>query len=294
MIKYLIALLLVTATVQQETFLSPPIPPTAFYQQYYQVIFRVRGLNGPTFTFENLPNFFVGTAEGVVSGTPNITGTFRVGVSYTDGTTSGSSRVVISVTASANTDASAQQSAEVTALVIQNALNSWIYRTGDDVSIQLACSGTGSITWDYKGLPKGLSGDSNGKITGKIADSGLYSFSASAGDSEGRTTQAYYTLNIQPGTVIKSIFESIQPTLFFPSLTEASQLFIASNKSLHNKPLLELQLLPLLRVSLKLKELLKVFKLFEQKPKHLLILLSLKQMLLKLPSEKLKVSTVNH
>jgi hypothetical protein len=209
MIKYLIALLLVTATVQQETFLSPPIPPTAFYQQYYQVIFRVRGFNAPTFTFENLPNFFVGTTEGVVSGTPNITGTFRIGVSYTDGTTSGSSKVVISVTASANTDASAQQSAEVTALVIQNALNSWIYRSGDDVSIQLECNGSGSITWDYKSLPKGLSGDSNGKITGKLADSGLYSFSASAGDSQGRKTEAYYTLNVQPGTVIKSIFYSI-------------------------------------------------------------------------------------
>jgi hypothetical protein len=54
-----------------------------------------------------------------------------------------------------------------------------------------------------------LSGDSNGKITGKLADSGLYSFSASAGDSQGRKTEAYYTLNVQPGTVIKSIFYSI-------------------------------------------------------------------------------------
>lgn len=169
----------------------------------------MRGVNGPTFTYDNLPNFFVGTAEGVVSGTPNITGTFRIGVSYTDGTVSGSSKVVISVTASANTDASAQQSADVTVLVIQKALNSWIYRSGDDVSIQLNCNGSGSITWDYKNLPKGLSGDSNGKITGRLADSGLYSFSASAGDSQGRKTEAYYTLNVQPGTVIKSIFSSI-------------------------------------------------------------------------------------
>jgi len=204
MIKYLIALLLVTATLQQESFLSPPIPPTAFYQQYYQVIFRVRGLNGPTFTFENLPNFFVGTTEGVVSGTPNITGTFRIGVSYTDGTTSGSSKVVISVTASANTDASTQQSIEVTALVIQNALNSWIYRAGENIDIQLSCNGQSPITWNYNSLPKGLSGDNNGRVTGALADAGLYSFSASAGDSKGLKAQSFYTLNVQPGTVVKS------------------------------------------------------------------------------------------
>lgn len=124
MFKYLIAVLLLTATLQQDAsiFLTPPYPPTAFYQQYYEVRFRVRGLDAPTYKFDNLPNFLSGSADGVLSGTPNITGTFKITVSYTDGTGSGSSKIVISVTGSPNTDASAKQSAEVTYLVIQNAI----------------------------------------------------------------------------------------------------------------------------------------------------------------------------
>jgi len=205
MFKYLIAVLLVTATVQQTLFLSPPFPPTGFYQQYYEVRFRVRGLNGPTFTFDNLPNFFTGSQDGVVSGTPNITGTFRFTVSYTDGTTSGSDKVVISVTASPNTAASASQSAAVNLLVIQVALDTWIYRSGDAINIQLTSqNGVSPITWNYKNLPAGLSADNNGKISGAISDAGLYSFSASCGDSKGLKAESYYTLNIQPGTIIKS------------------------------------------------------------------------------------------
>jgi hypothetical protein len=206
MIKYLIALLLVSASVQQTLFLSPPFPPTAYFQQYYEVIFRVRGLDGPTFSYNNLPNFFTGSANGVVSGTANITGTFKFTISYTDGTNSGSNNVVINVANSPNTVASAQQSSAVTFLVIQAAVNSWIYRSDDSVSIQLSSNGTAPITWNYQSLPNGLSGDNNGKISGKVSDSGLYSFSASAGDAKGLKAASYYTLNIQPGTVIKSTF----------------------------------------------------------------------------------------
>ena len=211
MFKYLVALLLISVAVQQDAtlFLSPTFPPTGFFQQYYEVRFRVRGLSGPTFTFENLPNFLSGSAEGVVSGTPNITGTFRVGISYTDGTNSGSSKIVISITSSPNTDASAKQSAEVTYLVIQTALNSWIYRAGENIDIQLSCNGHAPITWNYNSLPKGLSGDNNGRVTGALADAGLYSFSASAGDSKGLKAQSFYTLNVQPGTVVRSNLYSI-------------------------------------------------------------------------------------
>lgn len=217
MFKYLIAVLLLTATIQQDAsiFLTPPYPPTAFYQQYYEVRFRVRGLDGPTYKFDNLPNFLSGSADGVLSGTPNITGTFKISISYTDGTNSGSSKVVISVTGSPNTDVSAKQSKDVTFLVIQNAIESWIYRSGQSISIQLnAEGGAAPITWNYENLPKGLSGDNTGKITGACADSGLYSFSVSAGDSKGLKAVSYYTLNVQPGTIIRSTNFSIQPTTF--------------------------------------------------------------------------------
>jgi hypothetical protein len=66
------------------------------------VRFRVRGLSSPTFTYNNLPNFFTGSADGIISGTPNITGTFKIMISYTDGTNTESSKVVISVIGSPN------------------------------------------------------------------------------------------------------------------------------------------------------------------------------------------------
>lgn len=222
MFKYLIAVLLLTATIQQDAsiFLTPPYPPTAFYQQYYEVRFRVRGLDAPTFTFDNIPNFLSGSADGVLSGTPNITGTFKISISYTDGTNSGSSKVVISVTGSPNTDVSAKQSSDVTFLVIQNAIESWIYRSGDSISIQLSANGgVAPITWNYENLPKGLSGDNNGRIVGSCSDSGLYSFSVSAGDSKGLKAISYYTLNVQPGTIIRSNSYPMQPTTFLTSPT---------------------------------------------------------------------------
>jgi hypothetical protein len=230
MFKYLLAVLLLTATLQQDSslFLSPPFPPTGFYQQFYEVIFRVRGLNGPTFTYDNLPNFFTGSADGDVSGTPNITGTFKFTVSYTDGVSSGSNKVVISVAASPNTAASAQQSSDVTFLVIQSAINSWIYRSGDAISIQLSSNGTAPITWNYNSLPKGLSGDNSGRISGIVSESGLYSFSAAVGDCKGLKAESYYTLNVQPGTIIKSNFYSIQPITSSMSPIETSQLSMTS------------------------------------------------------------------
>jgi hypothetical protein len=226
MFKYLIAVLLVTAAVQQDAsiFLTPPYPPTAFYQQYYEVRFRVRGLDAPNYKFDNLPNFLSGSADGVLSGTPNITGTFKVSISYTDGTNSGSNKVVISVTGSPNTDVSAKQSSDVTFMVIQNAIESWIYRSGQSVSIQLnANGGAAPITWNYENLPKGLSGDNSGRITGACSDQGLYSFSVSAGDSKGLKAVSYYTLNVQPGTIIRSTPFSIQPTTSSMSPTRTCQ-----------------------------------------------------------------------
>lgn len=247
MFKYLIVALLLTATIQHDAtlFLTPTYPSSAFIQQYYEVIFRVRGLDGPTFTFANLPNFFTGSADGTLSGTPNITGTFKINISYTDGTNSGSSRVVINVLGSPNTAASAKQNSEVVFLVIQNAISSWIYRSGDFITLQLSANGTAPITWNYNSLPSGLNGDNSGKISGKINEAGLYSFSACAGDARGLKAESYYTLNIQPGTFIKSNHYLIQPTtsLMFP--TETSQLSMTFLRLRLSRLLLIMQLLRL-------------------------------------------------
>ena len=85
------------------------------------------------------------------------------------------------------------------------ALNSWVYRVNDQVSINLGSQGGKTpITWTYRNLPSGLLGDASGKIYGSVKEAGLYSFSANCGDSVGQRASSYYTLNVQPGTLIKS------------------------------------------------------------------------------------------
>ena len=89
MTKYLLLVLLLATQLQLATsnyyFLSPPFPPTAFEEQHYEVRFRVRGMLHPTFTYENLPDFLSGTTDGVVSGTPLESGTYRFSLSYSNG-----------------------------------------------------------------------------------------------------------------------------------------------------------------------------------------------------------------
>lgn len=94
MFKYLTLVLLLLANAHlaqsQDYFLSPAFPPTGFYEQYYELRFRVKGISFPTFSFSNLPSFFTGDANGVVKGTPNVTGTFRFTITYSDGAISNS------------------------------------------------------------------------------------------------------------------------------------------------------------------------------------------------------------
>lgn len=209
MFKYLLAVLLLSATVSSH-FLSPPYLPTGFTEQYYEARYRVRGMPHAEFSFTNLPDFLKGTKDGIISGTPDITGTFRFTVSYTDGEHSKSEEAFLSVTSSPNTAKSQAQNKEVVELIVTAALNSWIYRVNDRISIELASKGgKAPISWNYKNLPAGLYGDSKGRIRGSVKQAGLYSFEASCGDAIGQKASSFYTLNIQPGSLIKSKLQYI-------------------------------------------------------------------------------------
>lgn len=84
-------------------------------------------------------------------------------------------------------------------------MNTWIYRSGDQIKVQLEShGGSAPITWNYKNLPKGLRGNNNGMISGYIQQEGLYSFSADCGDARGQKASSFYTLNVQPGTLIRT------------------------------------------------------------------------------------------
>jgi hypothetical protein len=62
--------------------LSPAFPPTAFEGHYYTCTFRVSGLTNPSFTFDNLPNYFVWSSSGTIEGIPSGIGSFSFGITY--------------------------------------------------------------------------------------------------------------------------------------------------------------------------------------------------------------------
>jgi hypothetical protein len=65
-----------------------------------------------------------------------------------------------------------------------------------------AINGKEPYTWNYINLPYKLSGNESGIVYGSIDQEGYYTFSASASDSLGATADSYFTLNIQPVTMI--------------------------------------------------------------------------------------------
>jgi len=70
MSKNLFIVCLLVAAVTSNLFLTPAFPPTAYQNQFYNIKFRVRGLDDPVFTFEGLPKQLKGSANGVISGIP--------------------------------------------------------------------------------------------------------------------------------------------------------------------------------------------------------------------------------
>lgn len=129
--------------------------------------------------------------------------------------------MVFSITVNPYTAASTNQAAAVTLLVIQNAMDTWIYRTGQTITIQLTSkNAVGTLTWTFKNLPVGLSGSRTGKITGVIAEVGMYSFSVACGDSKGRTAESFYTLNIQPNNIASCKLFITQPAVSLRSPTK--------------------------------------------------------------------------
>ena len=243
MSKYLLAVLLLVA-VANCYFLSPQYLPTAFTEQYYEVRYRVRGMPHAKLTFTNLPDFLTANENGVVSGTPTITGTFRFNIAYSNEEDSGEEEAVLSVTTSPNTKKSEAQNKEVVELIVTTALNSWIYRSGEHIDFSMTSKGgKAPIVWNCKNLPNGLSSDIHGKVSGSIKEAGLYSFSCGCGDAMGQKASSYYTLNIQPGSLIKSNSFPIQPTTSLTFPTETPDLSMTSNKLKPSKSLL-IRLLP--------------------------------------------------
>jgi hypothetical protein len=94
----LIAALLFTASSDKpNTQLSPMIPPTAFLGHYYTCQFKVLGMDSAVYMFKGLPASLSGNNNGLVTGTPNATGSYPITVSYSSKYQSGSANSVFLV-----------------------------------------------------------------------------------------------------------------------------------------------------------------------------------------------------
>lgn len=88
--------------------------------------------------------------------------------------------------------------------MVVSAVSSLTFWVSDKVLLQLrAVNGKEPYAWNYINLPSQLSGNSTGGVSGVFDQEGYYTFSASASDSFGLIADAFFTVNIQPFTLIK-------------------------------------------------------------------------------------------
>lgn len=83
-----------------------------------------------------------------------------------------------------------------------------IFKAGQAVKIPfVAKNGVGKLVWSFIGLPSGIKGSAlEGAIGGSVQNPGYYNFQVECGDSEGRSAQAFVTINIQPKASLTSNF----------------------------------------------------------------------------------------
>lgn len=190
MFKYAILALFFVASLQSAYLLSPIYPPTAFEGQFYEVRFRVRGLDYPNFSFKGLPSNFQGSADGVVSGVARGSGSYSVIITYNSGSQKGSSEVVLRVTPALQSSSTFKSATVINAADLYIGYpKTLVYTVGSSIQLQLeAYHGVSPLLWRYINLPTGLYGDQSGIIKGSFANSGYYSFNVECSDSAGIST----------------------------------------------------------------------------------------------------------
>ena len=71
----------------------------------------------------------------------------------------------------------------------------------DQITLNMkAIGGKAPYVWTYLRMPEELEGDKNGVITGYFDIQGRYSFGVNCADSNGKSTDYFITINIQPMT----------------------------------------------------------------------------------------------
>lgn len=183
--------------------ISDAKPGAATEGQPYTFQFSASGTDTITWTYTgDLPEGLTFSNAGLLSGTPAKAGnyTFTVTASNTAGTDTKEFSLNV---------AEKQEQPEITTDSITNAITNQAY------SLQLTASGTTPLTWTHKGnLPKGLTLDSYGVISGTPTKAGKYTFTVTASNTYGESSQKFTlqvydpvsitTSSLKAGTIGKS------------------------------------------------------------------------------------------
>ncbi|MBQ7169269.1 MAG: putative Ig domain-containing protein, partial [Synergistaceae bacterium] len=166
--------------------------------------FKASGTAPLTWTAENLPGWLNISSAGLVYGTAKAAGAHTF---------------TVSVTNAAGTDArnfTLNVEEAIIAPSITAAQDLGTYEHNEEISLQLAATGTEPITWTAAGLPAWLEIDAEtGAITGTAPDrTGDYSFTATARNAKG-TDSRKFTLKVK-----QKISAATAPTITTASLSD--------------------------------------------------------------------------
>jgi hypothetical protein len=160
-----------------------------------------------SWSFTGLPSGITETSDGVLGGTFSAAGNWTISVTVTDnaGKTATTSQAFIIAAATVNNP------------VITGApFNQASGKVGDSFSTVLsASSGTAPYTWNFTGLPPGITETSDGVMGGTYSTAGSWTATVKVTDSAGETATATIIFSITDGTASGSTqFQDSEITVY--------------------------------------------------------------------------------
>ena len=172
------------------TITTLSLPAGTIRQSYSATVAATGGTTPYTWSATGLPTgLAIAVDTGVISGTPNSSGTYSVTVFVSDSASQATQAIYTLQITSTFTITTAT----LPAGTLVQPYTATVSATG----------GTTPYTWSASGLPQGLSiAAGTGVISGTPAPSGAYSVTVAVSDSSQQTTQTIYTLQINSGFTI--------------------------------------------------------------------------------------------